>query len=155
MIPLEVINTAEKMRSIGRPVSKIWSKWWMNVELKLSVGHCPVESDLVRLEFFWSSKLKARPYLGHVSVQWGWTLSGMRYLKNMIFSQNPLLSSQVWFLSCTAQNRMKLGHKSHLNTRNKFPKEVFPKSNDSLSDFRWTQKPRFWRNEDKFMKSKG
>jgi hypothetical protein len=27
---------------------------------------------------------------------------------------------------------MKLGHKGHLNTRNKFPKEVFPKSMISL-----------------------
>jgi hypothetical protein len=30
---------------------------------------------------------------------------------------------------------MKLGHKGHLNTRNKFPKEVFPKSKDIPSDF--------------------
>jgi hypothetical protein len=38
---------------------------------------------------------------------------------------------------------MKLGHKCHLNTGNKFPKEVFPKFKDFPSDFGWTQKPRF------------
>jgi hypothetical protein len=30
---------------------------------------------------------------------------------------------------------MKLGHKGHPNTRNKFPKEDFPKSNNFPSDF--------------------
>jgi hypothetical protein len=30
---------------------------------------------------------------------------------------------------------MKHGHKGHLKTRNKFQKEVFPKSNDISSDF--------------------
>jgi hypothetical protein len=34
-----------------------------------------------------------------------------------------------------------------LNTRNKFPKEGFPKFNDFPSDFGWTKKPRFWGNE--------
>jgi hypothetical protein len=50
---------------------------------------------------------------------------------------------------------MKLGHKGHLNTRNKFSKEVFPKSNDFPSDFGGTKKLRFWGNEAKSMKSKG
>jgi hypothetical protein len=43
----------------------------------------------------------------------------------MIFSQNPSLSSQTWFLSYRELNWMKLWHKGHLNIRNKFPKEVF------------------------------
>jgi hypothetical protein len=30
---------------------------------------------------------------------------------------------------------MKHRYKGHLNTKNKFPKEVFPKSNDFPSDF--------------------
>jgi hypothetical protein len=30
---------------------------------------------------------------------------------------------------------MKLGHNGHLNTRNKFPIDFFPKSNDFPSDF--------------------
>jgi hypothetical protein len=50
---------------------------------------------------------------------------------------------------------MKLGYKGHLNTRNKFLKEVFPKSNDFPSNFGWTQKPRLWGNEEKSIKSKG
>jgi hypothetical protein len=50
---------------------------------------------------------------------------------------------------------MKLGHKGHLNTKNKFSKEVFPKSNDFSSDFGWTQKPSFrGGDEEKSMKSK-
>jgi hypothetical protein len=50
---------------------------------------------------------------------------------------------------------MKVGHKGHLNTRNKFPKEVFPKSKYFPSDFGCTKKPRFRGNEEKSMKSKG
>jgi hypothetical protein len=51
---------------------------------------------------------------------------------------------------------MKLGHKGYLDTRNKFPTEVFfSKSNDFPSDFGLTQKLRFWGNEEKFMKSNG
>jgi hypothetical protein len=34
---------------------------------------------------------------------------------------------------------MKSGHKGHLNTRNTFPKEVFPKSKDFPLDFGLTQ----------------
>jgi hypothetical protein len=49
---------------------------------------------------------------------------------------------------------MKHGHKGRLNTINKFPKEVLLKSNDFPSDFGLTQKPRFWGNEEKFMKLK-
>jgi hypothetical protein len=60
---------------------------------------------------------------------------------NMICSQNSPLSSQTWFLSYTAPNRMKFGHKCHLNKRSKFPKVVFPKYKDFPSDFGWTQKP--------------
>jgi hypothetical protein len=59
-------------------------------------------------------------------------LSGRRSLKNAIFSQNPPLSSQVWFLSYSALNWMKHGHKGHLNTRNKFSKVFFPNPMISL-----------------------
>jgi hypothetical protein len=58
-------------------------------------------------------------------------------------------------LGYSAPNQMKLGHKGHINIRNKFPTEVFPQSNDFLSDFGWTQKPMFWGNKEKSMKSKG
>jgi hypothetical protein len=78
---------------------------------------------------FWSSKLKVGPCSGHVGH------CPVGSLKNAIFSQNQPLSSQVSFLSYSAPNRMKFGHKGHLNTRNKFPKEVFPKSNDFSFDF--------------------
>jgi hypothetical protein len=56
----------------------------------------------------------------------------MRYLE---ISQNPSLSFQPLFLSYRAPNRMKFGHNGHLNTRNKFSKEVFLKSKDIPSDF--------------------
>jgi hypothetical protein len=49
---------------------------------------------------------------------------------------------------------MKLGHNGHLNTRNKFPKEFFPKSNDFHSNFGWTQKASFGGNEEKSKESK-
>jgi hypothetical protein len=38
---------------------------------------------------------------------------------------------------------MEFGHKGYLNTRNKFPKDYFPKSNNFPSDFGSTQKPKF------------
>jgi hypothetical protein len=50
---------------------------------------------------------------------------------------------------------MILGHKGQLSTRNKLPKEVFPKSNDFPSDFGSTQESRFRGNEEKSMKLKG
>jgi hypothetical protein len=136
--PRSYKHNRKRMGSIGHPVSKIWPKRWMDVGLKISVGHCPVEL-----------KTKGRILSGS-----RWTLSDRRSLENVIFSKNLPLSSQVWFLSCNALNQMKLGHKGHLNTMNKFPKEVFPKSNNFPFDG-WTQKPRFWGNQDKFMKSKG
>jgi hypothetical protein len=51
---------------------------------------------------------------------------------NEIFTKNPSLSSETWSLSNKAPNWMKLGYKGHLNTRNKFPKEVFPNPKISL-----------------------
>jgi hypothetical protein len=118
-------------------------------------GHCPIELDIVRLGV--SRAQNWRPDLVQVTsdiVWWGQTLSGRRSLENAIFSQNPPLSSWVWFLNYSTPNQMKLRHKRYLNTKNKFPKEVFPKSNNFPSDFGWTQKPRFWGNEEKFIKSK-
>jgi hypothetical protein len=44
---------------------------------------------------------------------------------------------------------MKHGHTGHLNIRNKFSKEVFPKYKDFPSNSGWTKKPRFLRNEEK------
>jgi hypothetical protein len=58
----------------------------------------------------------------------------------MFFPQNLPLTSQVWFLKYSAPNQINLGHKGHLNTWNKFAKEVFPKSNDFPSDSGWAQK---------------
>jgi hypothetical protein len=84
------------------------SKLKLQVGLCLGhVGHCLVGPDIVR-----------------------WEVS-----ENTIFSQNPSLSSQTRFLSYRAPNWIKLGHKGHLNTRNKFSKEVFSKFNDFLFDF--------------------
>jgi hypothetical protein len=51
---------------------------------------------------------------------------------------------------------MNLGHKGHLNTRNKFSEEVFfTNPTISLSILHELKKPRFWVNEEKFMKSNG
>jgi hypothetical protein len=107
--------------------------------------HCLVEPDIVWLGAFgtqnWRSDLV---WVMLDIVQWGQTLFGRRSLKNVIFYQNPPLSSQVCFLSYSAPNQMKLRHKGHLNTRNRFPKDTFSKSNDFPFDFWWTQKPRVW-----------
>jgi hypothetical protein len=59
-------------------------------------------------------------------------LSSRRSLENVISSQNPALSSQVSFLSYSGPNQMKLGHKGHLNTMNKFLKVFFPNPTISL-----------------------
>jgi hypothetical protein len=40
---------------------------------------------------------------------------------------------------------MKPRHKGHLNTRNTFSKEVFPKSKDFPFNFGLTKKPKVWR----------
>jgi hypothetical protein len=51
---------------------------------------------------------------------------------------------------------MKLRHKGHLNTRNRFPKVgFFPNPTISLLILDELKKSRFWGNEEKFMKSKG
>jgi hypothetical protein len=41
---------------------------------------------------------------------------------------------------------MKLGHKGHLNTRNKFSKRFFPNPKISLPILEELEKPRFWWN---------
>jgi hypothetical protein len=129
------------MRSIGHPVSKIWSKSWTNIGL-IRLGVPVAENKSPDLH---------RPLSGGDGHH---TMPDRRSLESASFSQNLPLSSQVWFLSYSAPNRMKLGHNGHLNTSSKFPIEVFPKTNDFPSDFGWTQKPRFWGNEEKSMKSK-
>jgi hypothetical protein len=50
---------------------------------------------------------------------------------------------------------MKLGHKGHLSTRNKFPKRFFPNPKISLPILDELEKPRFLWNREKFTKSKG
>jgi hypothetical protein len=50
---------------------------------------------------------------------------------------------------------MKLGHKGHLNTRNKFSKRFFSNPKISLSILDELEKPKFWRNREKSAKSKG
>jgi hypothetical protein len=53
-------------------------------------------------------------------------------------------------------NWMKLGHKGHLNTRNKVPqKGFFPNPMIFLLILDELKKPRFYRNEKKSVKSKG
>jgi hypothetical protein len=153
-------NKVEMIPSKLRMQRKKWDQ--LDTRLVRYVQNCEWTSgwksqfDIVRLGV--SGAQNWRPDLIRVTsdiVRWGRTLSGRWSLENVIFSQNLPLSSQVWFLSYIAPNWMKIGHKGHLNTRNKFPKVIFSKSNDFPSDFGWTQKPRFWENEEKFMKSKG
>jgi hypothetical protein len=50
---------------------------------------------------------------------------------------------------------MKLGHKDHHNTRNKFSKRVFPNPKISLSILDQLKEPRFWGKWEKSAKSKG
>jgi hypothetical protein len=50
---------------------------------------------------------------------------------------------------------MKLGHKGHLNTRNKFQKRFFPNPKISLSILEELKESRFWRKWEKSIKSKG
>jgi hypothetical protein len=50
---------------------------------------------------------------------------------------------------------MKLGHKDHLNTRNKFPNRVFPNPKISLPILDELEESRFWRKWEKSTKMKG
>jgi hypothetical protein len=50
---------------------------------------------------------------------------------------------------------MKLEHKGHLNTRNKFPKRGFSNPKISLLILDELKKPKFWGNREKSAKSKG
>jgi hypothetical protein len=50
---------------------------------------------------------------------------------------------------------MKLGHKGHLTTRNKFPKRFFPNPNISLPILDKLEEPRFCGKRKKSTKSKG
>jgi hypothetical protein len=140
---------------MARTVNKRRTK---TVSRTLSCGaiHCPVGLDIVWLGVYGTQNWRLDLVrVKSDTARWGWTLSGRRSLENAIFFQNLPLSSQVWFLSYSAPNWMKLRHNGHLNTGNKFPKEVFPKSKDFPSDFGWTRKPKFWGNKLNSMKSKG
>jgi hypothetical protein len=50
---------------------------------------------------------------------------------------------------------MKLGHKGHLNTRNKFQGSLFPNPKISLPLLDELKESRFWRKWEKSTKSKG
>jgi hypothetical protein len=50
---------------------------------------------------------------------------------------------------------MKLGHKGHLNTRNKIPKRFFPNPKISLPTLDQLEEPRFWEKQEKSAESKG
>jgi hypothetical protein len=50
---------------------------------------------------------------------------------------------------------MKLEHKGHLNTRNKFPKRFFPNPNISLPILDELEESRFWWKREKSTKLKG
>jgi hypothetical protein len=50
---------------------------------------------------------------------------------------------------------MKLGHKGHLNTRNKFQKRFFPNPKIFLLVLDEFKEPRFWGKQEKSTKSKG
>jgi hypothetical protein len=49
---------------------------------------------------------------------------------------------------------MKLGHKGHLNTSNKFPMRFFPNPKIFFSILDELEEPRFWENWEKSTKSK-
>jgi hypothetical protein len=50
---------------------------------------------------------------------------------------------------------MKLGHKGHLNTRNKFPKRFFLNPKISFLILDELEEPKFWEKRKKSSKSKG
>jgi hypothetical protein len=50
---------------------------------------------------------------------------------------------------------MKLGHKGHLNTSNKFPMSFFPNPKIFLPILNELEEPRFWEKQEKFTKLKG
>jgi hypothetical protein len=98
------------IHSVRKIQQKIVSEHWAETIrriLSAGTGFCLLEPDFVRREVF----------------------------GNAFSSQNLPLSSQISFLSNRSPNWMKLGHKGHLNKRNKFPKVVFSKSKDFPSDF--------------------
>jgi hypothetical protein len=49
---------------------------------------------------------------------------------------------------------MKLGHKGHLNTSNKFSMRFFPNPKISLPILNELEEPRFWKKWEKSIKSK-
>jgi hypothetical protein len=50
---------------------------------------------------------------------------------------------------------MKLGHKGHLNTSNKFPMRFFPNLKIFFLILDELEEPRFWEKQEKSTKSKG
>jgi hypothetical protein len=50
---------------------------------------------------------------------------------------------------------MKLGHKGHLNTSNKFPMRFFPNPKIFFLILDELEEPRFWEKREKSTKSKG
>jgi hypothetical protein len=50
---------------------------------------------------------------------------------------------------------MKLGHKGHLNTSNKFPMRIFPNPKIFFPILDELEEPRFWEKQEKYTKSKG
>jgi hypothetical protein len=50
---------------------------------------------------------------------------------------------------------MKLGHKGHLNTNNKFPMRFFPNPKISLLILNELEEPGFWEKREKSTKLKG
>jgi hypothetical protein len=50
---------------------------------------------------------------------------------------------------------MKLGHKGHLNTSNKFSMRFFPNAKIFFPILDELEEPRFWENREKSTKSKG
>jgi hypothetical protein len=58
-------------------------------------------------------------------------------------------------LSYGAPKCIKLGHKGHLNTCNKFPMRFFPNSKIFFPILDELEEPRFWEKLEKSTKSKG
>jgi hypothetical protein len=131
--------SGRRMGSIRLTISKLRSKQSSKVELKNPVLTSP---PLTR-----TSPPRTAPDL---SENWPGLVQSTQNALSSCSRPNP--SSQPWFLSYEAQNWMKLGYEGHLNTRNTFPTEVFPKFKDFPFSFGLTQKPMVWRWTHKIFK---
>jgi hypothetical protein len=120
MTPSKLWTQRKRMGSIGHSVSKIWSKQWTNIAAKTPRWTCLALDRICPVSADISGKQA-------------------RYVR-----PTQKLPSQLWFLSYEAPKWMKLGHKGHLNTSNKFRMRFFPNPKISLPILNELEEPRFW-----------